>query len=102
MNTDPDMLLEVSNLQTHFFTDEGVVEAVDGVDLSIARGKTLCVVGESGCGKSVMARSILQVVDPPGRIIGGDIIFRPEPNQSINRSVHHPDLGMLSRIRSIE
>ncbi len=84
MNADLDMLLEVRNLQTHFFTDEGVVKAVDGVDLSIAHGKTLCVVGESGCGKSVMARSILQVVDSPGRIIGGDIIFRPEPNQSIN------------------
>ena len=83
-NADADLLLEISNLQTHFFTDEGVVKAVDGVDLSIARGKTLCVVGESGCGKSVMARSILQVVDPPGRIIDGDIIFRPEPNQPIN------------------
>ena len=84
MNSDPDILLEMSDLQTHFFTDEGVVKAVDGVDLRITRGKTLCVVGESGCGKSVMARSILQVVDSPGRIMKGDIIFRPEADQAIN------------------
>ena len=70
-----DLLLEVTNLKTHFFTDEGVVKAVDGVDLAIERGKTLCVVGESGCGKSVTARSILQIVDPPGRIVGGQILF---------------------------
>lgn len=84
MHSTSDVLLEIRNLQTHFFTDEGVVKAVDGVDLTIARGKTLCVVGESGCGKSVMARSILQVVDPPGRIVGGEIIFRPEADQAIN------------------
>jgi peptide/nickel transport system ATP-binding protein len=70
-----DLLLEITGLKTHFFTDEGVVKAVDGVDLAIERGKTLCVVGESGCGKSVTARSILQIVDPPGRIVGGQILF---------------------------
>lgn len=85
-----DNLLEVKNLQTHFFTDEGVVKAVDGVSLSIPRGKTLCVVGESGCGKSITARSILNVVDPPGRIVGGDILFRPEPGQEINIAKLNP------------
>ena len=59
-------LLEVRDLKTHFFTDEGIVRAVDGVNLSLKRGQTLCVVGESGCGKSVTARSILRIVPPPG------------------------------------
>ncbi len=71
-------LLRISDLKTHFFTQEGVVRAVDGVDLAVPRGKTVCVVGESGCGKSVTARSILQLVDRPGRIIGGTIEWRPE------------------------
>jgi ABC-type dipeptide/oligopeptide/nickel transport system ATPase component len=62
-----DALLEVKGLKTHFFLDEGVVKAVDGVDLRVRRGETLCVVGESGCGKSVTARSILQLVERPGR-----------------------------------
>ena len=65
------LLLEVKDLKTYFFLDEGLVKAVDGVDFDIARGETLCVVGESGCGKSVTARSILQIVDPPGRIVVG-------------------------------
>ena len=70
-----DILLEVKGLKTYFFLDEGTVKAVDGVDFDIARGETLGVVGESGCGKSVTARSILQIVDPPGRIVEGQILF---------------------------
>ena len=76
-NINEDALLEVKNLKTHFFTDEGIIKAVDGVDFSIPRGKTLCVVGESGCGKSITARSILQIVDSPGRIVAGEILFHP-------------------------
>jgi peptide/nickel transport system ATP-binding protein len=68
-----DALLDVQGLKTHFATDDGVVRAVDGVDLRIARGRTTCLVGESGCGKSITARSILQLVDPPGRITAGQI-----------------------------
>ncbi len=70
-----DMLLEVKGLKTYFFLDEGTVKAVDGVDFHIRRGQTLCVVGESGCGKSVTARSILQIVDPPGRIVEGEVLL---------------------------
>ena len=67
-------VLEVENLQTHFFTGDGVVRAVDGVSYSVRSGETLGVVGESGCGKSVTALSILRLVaDPPGRIVGGAI-----------------------------
>jgi peptide/nickel transport system ATP-binding protein len=69
-------LLDVKGLKTHFFTDEGVVHAVDGVDLYIARGETLGVVGESGCGKSVTALSIMRLIpQPPGRIVEGQILW---------------------------
>ena len=69
-------LLEIKGLKTHFTTDDGIVRAVDGVDISINRGETLCVVGESGCGKTVTAMSILQLIAmPPGRIVAGQIIF---------------------------
>jgi peptide/nickel transport system ATP-binding protein len=69
-------LLEIKGLKTHFATDDGIVRAVDGVDISINRGETLCVVGESGCGKTVTAMSILQLIAmPPGRIVEGEIIF---------------------------
>ena len=69
-------LIEVRDLQTHFVTEEGIVRAVDGASFEIYPGRTLGVVGESGCGKSVAARSILQIVDKPGRIVGGEIIYR--------------------------
>ena len=66
-------LLELRNLKTHFFTQDGVVKAVDGVTFSVDDGKTLGVVGESGCGKSVTAMSILRLVGRPGRIVEGEI-----------------------------
>ena len=69
-------LLEIKGLKTHFATDDGILRAVDGVDITINRGETLCVVGESGCGKTVTAMSILQLIAmPPGRIVEGQIIF---------------------------
>src|SRR5918999_2250539 len=79
-----DTLLEVRGLKTHFYLDEGVVKAVDGVDLKVRRGETLCVVGESGCGKSVTARSILQLVDRPGRIVEGEILLSHDPRAEHN------------------
>ncbi len=68
-------LLEVQELVTHFFTDDGIVKAVDGVDLKVFPGEIIGLVGESGCGKSVTSFSIMGLVDPPGRIIGGKILF---------------------------
>lgn len=74
-----DTILEVKDLRTHFFTDEGVAAAVDGVSFSLSRGKTLGIVGESGCGKSVTSLSILRLVEEPaGKIIGGEIIFKDQ------------------------
>ncbi|MCP3394343.1 ABC transporter ATP-binding protein [Bradyrhizobium sp. CCGB12] len=69
-------LLEIKGLKTHFSTDDGILQAVDGVDISINKGETLCVVGESGCGKTVTAMSILKLIAmPPGRIAAGQIFF---------------------------
>ena len=77
MGADPrPTLLSVRNLKTYFSQDEGTVKAVDGVNLDLYPGATLGIVGESGCGKSVTARSILRIVDQPGRIVGGEIQFR--------------------------
>jgi len=70
-----DTLVKVEDLRTYFYLNEGLVRAVDGADFEIARGKTLGVVGESGCGKSVCARSIMRIVAKPGKIVGGHIWF---------------------------
>jgi len=71
-----DVLLEVRGLKTYFFTEAGVVRAVDGIDLTVHRGEALGIVGESGCGKSVTSLSIMRLIqDPPGKIVEGQIIF---------------------------
>lgn len=70
-----DVLLEVRDLKTYYTLRQGIVRAVDGVSLAIKRGKTLGIVGESGCGKSVTARSILRIVQPPGKIVHGSILL---------------------------
>lgn len=69
-------LLQVKNLKTYFFTEDGVVKAVDGVDFDVRPGEILGLVGESGCGKSVTSFSILQLIDDPGRTVDGEIIFK--------------------------
>jgi peptide/nickel transport system ATP-binding protein len=71
-------VLEVAGLRTHFFTRAGVVKAVDGVDFTLDRGEVMGLVGESGSGKSVTGFSILGLVDPPGRIVGGSIRYQGE------------------------
>jgi oligopeptide/dipeptide ABC transporter ATP-binding protein len=70
------VLLSIRNLKTYFYTEEGVVEALDGVNLDIMRGETLGLVGETGCGKSVTALSVMRLVpSPPGKIVAGEILF---------------------------
>lgn len=79
MTLSNEKILEVKNLRTSFFTDEGEVKAVDGVDFSIEKGKTIGIVGESGSGKSITSLSILRLLqEPAGRVVGGEIIFKGE------------------------
>jgi len=86
-------LLEVRGLKTYFFTDEGVVKAVDGVDFDIQEGEIFGLVGESGCGKSVTVLSLLRVVpSPPGRIVGGKVMFEGRDLTKISE-------GEMRRIR---
>lgn len=69
-------LLDVRDLKTYFYTQSGIVKAVDGVSFNVARGETVALVGESGCGKTVSALSVLRLVaEPPGKIVGGDVFF---------------------------
>ncbi len=86
-----DYLVEVRDLQTHFFGIEGVARAVDGATFAITRGQVLGIVGESGCGKSVTARSILNMVRPPGKVVGGEIIFQRQPGETVNLLDLPPD-----------
>ena len=74
-STNNDNILEVRGLKTYFFTDSGVVKAVDGVDFTVKRGEVLGLVGESGCGKSVTSLSIMRLVGQPGRVVEGQILF---------------------------
>jgi oligopeptide/dipeptide ABC transporter ATP-binding protein len=69
-------LLEVKNLQTHFYTRSGIAKAVEDVSFSLAESETLGLVGESGCGKSVTSLSIMRLIDPPGKIVGGEILYK--------------------------
>lgn len=72
-------LLEVKDLRTYFYTDDGVVKAVDGVEFEVKAGETIGIVGESGCGKSITAMSILRLIQsPPGKIVSGEILFEGE------------------------
>lgn len=89
-------LLEIKGLKTNFSTDDGILKAVDGVDITINKGETLCIVGESGCGKTVMAMSILKLIAmPPGRISEGQILFEGRDLVPLNDSE-------LDRIRGKE
>ncbi|MCK4947996.1 MAG: ABC transporter ATP-binding protein, partial [Candidatus Aureabacteria bacterium] len=69
-------IFSVQNLKTYFFTSEGTAKAVDGISFDIAEGEILCLVGESGCGKSVTSLSMLNLVPKPGKIVGGELLFR--------------------------
>ena len=72
-NSESSNIIEVKNLKTHFYTVEGIVKAIDGVSFRVKSGKILGIVGESGCGKSATALSILQLIPPPGRLVEGKI-----------------------------
>jgi peptide/nickel transport system ATP-binding protein len=93
-------LLEIRDLRTQFATDEGIVRAVDGVDLAVARGETLGIVGESGCGKTVTALSVLKLIAmPPGRIVSGEILWQGRDlvplGPSEMRSIRSKEIGIV-------
>ncbi|MGK9168492.1 ABC transporter ATP-binding protein [Inquilinus limosus] len=98
----PKPVLSVRDLVTQFPTRTGLVKAVDGVSFTVERGKTLCVVGESGSGKSVTARSILQIVDAPGRIVSGEMVLNRPDGTSVDLARLHPRGRAIRRVRGRE
>jgi oligopeptide transport system ATP-binding protein len=93
-------LVEIRNLRTHFYTEDGVVPAVDGVSLYVRRGETLGVVGESGCGKSVTSLSVMRLIpNPPGKIVEGEIIFEGQDLLKLSepqmRKIRGNDISMI-------
>ena len=100
-------ILTVKNLATHFPLEEGNVVAVDGASFEVPAGKTIGIVGESGCGKSVTARSILGILDNPGHIVSGEILYYPEDKdgveaESIDLAALDPDSKEFRAIRGSE
>jgi peptide/nickel transport system ATP-binding protein len=95
-------ILQVQSLHTHFFADEGVVRAVDGVSFDLYAGRTLGIVGESGCGKSVTTRSILRIVDRPGRIVSGVVKLRRPDGSVADLTTLEPDGRVMRAIRGGE
>lgn len=93
------MLLEVKNLKTQFFTDKGVITAVNGIDFQIEDGKTVCIVGESGSGKSITSLSIMQLLEESGKITQGEIIFEGknllEFTEKDMRAIRGKDISMI-------
>jgi len=103
--SDAKTILEIKNLKTYFFTEKGVVRAVDGVDLKVDRGTTLGVVGESGCGKSVTASSVMRLVkSPPGKIVDGQMLFYPSKNgqKVVDLAKLNPRGAEIRKIRGAE
>ncbi len=95
-------LLSVRGLQTHFFTPEGTIRAVDGFDFDVLEGRTLGVVGESGCGKSVAARSVLGIVEKPGRVVAGEILLHTQGGDVVDLAKLAPDSAAYRAIRGPE
>jgi peptide/nickel transport system ATP-binding protein len=96
-------VLEIEDLRTHFRFDDGLVRAVDGVSFEIPAGRTVCVVGESGCGKSITARSILGLIDRPGKVVDGRVWWQPSADgERIDLAKLDPDGEQLRQIRGGE
>jgi len=107
--SNPTPLLSVRNLKTYFDLDEGQVKAVDGVSFDVQPGQVVGIVGESGCGKSVTIKSVLRIIQPPGRLVEGEILFNPDngggqgpidlakfdPNSKQMRAIRGKDIALI-------
>ena len=93
------LLLEIQNLRTHFFIEEGVLRAVDDVSMSIYRHKTLGIIGESGCGKSVMAQSVMQIVPTPGKVVDCHMLLHEDDDHAVDIAALDPFGSEIRTIR---
>src|SRR5512136_80268 len=105
--SDNNVLIEIQDLRVVFFVRSGIITAVDGVSFDIKRGQTLGVIGESGCGKSITARAILQMIPKPGKITNGQVLYHRQAKDStqtdvINISKLDPDGRTIREIRGGE
>ena len=93
------MLFQIKNLKTYYYSRKGVLKAVDNVSLNVDRGELVGVVGESGCGKSTLAYSIIRLILPPGKIVGGSILFEGKDllklSENEMRKVRGKEIGMV-------
>ena len=94
--------LRVDDLKTYFFLDEGIVKAVDGVSLTVGDQETVGVIGESGCGKSVMAKSLLRLIGSPGEIVKGSVVLKNKAGLFIDILAFEPDSSQLRAVRGNE
>jgi peptide/nickel transport system ATP-binding protein len=105
-NLEIEPILSVRDLHTYFVQDEGTVKAVDGVSFDVRKGQVLGVVGESGCGKSITVRSVLRLIEPPGRIVRGEILYRQNQGQPDERLIDimrlKPNSSQMREIRGKE
>src|SRR5262245_52124500 len=95
-------VLQVRDLRVHFFLDEGLVRAVDGVSFDVEPGQVVGIVGESGCGKSVTMKALLQIVEPPGRIVGGQMLLRSDGAAPVDLARLSPRGAVMRAIRGAE
>jgi oligopeptide/dipeptide ABC transporter ATP-binding protein len=99
MRDNSNNILTIDNLRVHFELDEGIVEAVGGISLAIKRGRTLAIVGESGCGKSVTAYSILKLIQKPGKIVNGKVSLYPQDREPIEITALDEKSAVLYEVR---
>ena len=97
-----DLLLDVRELKTHFQLDDGVVKAVDGVSFAVERGTTVGLVGESGCGKSILSHSLLKLVPSPGKVVGGEIRYTDRRGKTVDVAAMPPNSRDIRRVRGRE
>ena len=97
-----DNVLEVRDLKTHFQLDDGVVKAVDGVSFTVERGTTVGLVGESGCGKSILSHSLLKLVPSPGKVVGGEIVLHRRDGSAVDVAAMRPNGRDIRSVRGRE